>query len=188
MILEERVQRLEDIEEIRYLQAKYQRCLDGRDFDSLADCFAEDAISSYGDGKMCYKGKDEIIKFLCKVMSISMPSTHLIHGGEIDWIDFNHAKAKWYLEDHLVHKKALVKLHGSAIYDVSYRKVDGKWLIESIGYTRNYQYVELRGPINLCTLKNTNILKDVKSKDPETLGEYGKIYQYKTLKKKRKNK
>ena len=36
MTLEERVLRLEDIEAIRYLQAKYQRCLDTRDFDGVA--------------------------------------------------------------------------------------------------------------------------------------------------------
>lgn len=186
MDLEQRIKRLEDIEEIRYLQAKYQRCLDSRDFDGLAECFADDAISSYGDGKMSYKGKDEIIKFLADVMSIKMPSTHLIHGGEIDWIDPNNAKAKWYLEDHLVHQTYLVKLHGAAIYHIEYKKINDKWLISSIGYERCYQYVEHRGPMNLFTLSHKNVLKKVKDADPESLGEYGQYYQYHSLKKKKK--
>lgn len=186
MELEDRIQRLEDIEAIRYLQAKYQRCLDCRDFDGLASCFTIDAVSSYGNGKMSYKGKDEIVKFLASVMSINMPSTHLIHGGEIDWLDKENAKAKWYLEDHLVHKRYLVKLHGAAIYNIEYKKIDGQWLISSIGYERCYEYVEHRGLINLFTLKKTTILRKVKDSDPETLGEYGQYYQYNTLKKKKK--
>ena len=186
MTLEERITRLEDIEAIRYLQAKYQRCLDSRDFDSLAECFSEDAVSSYGNGGMSYEGRDAIIKFLCRVMTLDMPSTHLIHGGEIDWLDPENARAKWYLEDHLVHQKYLVKLHGAAVYDVAYKKLCGTWHISSIGYKRCYEYVEARGPVNLATLKKKTILDEVKRADPEALGMYGRHYQYTTLKKKKK--
>ena len=84
MILEERITRLEDIESIRYLQAKYQRCLDSRDFDGLSECFDVNAIATYDSGKMSYNGKDNIINFLMRVMKLSRPSSHLIHGGEID--------------------------------------------------------------------------------------------------------
>ena len=87
MTLEERITRLEDIESIRTLQSKYQRCLDNRDFDTLASCFTDDAVSSYDSNKMNYVGKDNIIKFLSDVMDIKMISTHLIHGSEIDIID-----------------------------------------------------------------------------------------------------
>lgn len=183
MNLEERIQRLEDIEEIRSLQAKYQRCLDSRDFDGLSECFSDDAVSSYGNDTMSYKGKENILNFLMSVMSLSMPSAHLIHGGEIDWISPDFAKAIWYLEDHLLHKKFLVKLNGTAIYHVEYKKIDGKWKISSIGYERNYEYVELRGPVNLATLKKTTLLKKIKKADPESLGEYGKRYKTKGYKK-----
>ena len=103
--LEERITRLENIEAIRCLQAKYQRCLDTRDFDGLAECFDDDVTSSYGNGDMSYFGKDSVIQFLCSVMTLDMPSTHLIHGGEIIVIDDDNATAKWYLEDHLLHQK-----------------------------------------------------------------------------------
>lgn len=188
MELEERIQRLEDIEAIRSLQAKYQRCLDTRDFDGLAECFADDAVSSYGNDTMSYQGKENILNFLMGVMTLSMPSAHLIHGGEIDWISPEFAKGKWYLEDHLLHKKYLVKLNGTAIYHVEYKKIEGVWKISSIGYERNYEYVELRGPVNLATLKKTTYLKRIKKADPETLGEYGKRYQDKVLKRKKNGK
>ena len=126
MTLEERVIRLEDTEAIRYLQAKYQRSLDTRDFDSLAECFAEDVVSSYGNGSMSYKGKDAVMEFLIGAMTPSMPSTHLIHGGEIDILSSYEAEAKWYLEDYLLHQKYKMKLHGAAIYEVKYIKLVGR--------------------------------------------------------------
>ena len=183
MTLEERIARLEDIEEIRYLQAKYQRCLDSRDFDGLAECFTVDASSSYCDGKKVFHSREEILNFLMKSMSLSMPSAHFIHGGEIDWINPTLAKAKWYLEDHLHHKKYLVQLHGSAVYDVTYQKIDGHWKISFIGYTRGYEYAEIRGPINLLTLKKANLIKETKRKDESSLGEYGKKFRSKEYKK-----
>ena len=110
MTLEERITRLEDIESIRSLQAKYQRCLDIRDFDGLAECFAEDVVSSYGNGSMSYVGRDAVLKFLSEVMTLKMPSSHLIHGGEIEVKDTSNASAKWYLEDFLLHRKYKVKI------------------------------------------------------------------------------
>lgn len=185
MTLEERITRLEDIEAIRYLQAKYQRCLDTRDFDGVADCFAEDVVSSYGNGSMSYNGKEAVMEFLCSVMTLDMPSTHLIHGGEIDILDAQHATAKWYLEDYLVHQKYQAKLHGAAIYQVDYQKIDNQWFITSIGYERCYEYMELRGLMNIFTLRKKTFLQRVKNLDPEKLGKFGKLFQYKTLKKKK---
>lgn len=186
MTLEDRITRLEDIEDIRNLQAKYQRCLDTRDFDGIADCFSDTVSSSYGNGTMSYQGKDAVLQFLCSVMTLDMPSTHLIHGGEIDVIDTQNAHAKWYLEDHLLHKKFLVKLHGAAIYDVDYVKCDGRWLIQNIGYERCYEYFEFRGLLNLLTLRKTTFLKRVRNANPDSLGKYGQHFQFNTLKKKKK--
>lgn len=185
MTLEERITRLEDIEDIRCLQAKYQRCLDTRDFDGIAECFADDVVSSYGNGSMSYDGKDAVLKFLCSVMTLDMPSSHLIHGGEIDVHSADSASAKWYLEDYLLHRKYKMKLHGAAIYDVLYVKRDGRWLIKSIGYERCYEYMEVRGLMNLFTLGKDTFLGRLKKADPESFGKWGKYFQYDILKKKK---
>lgn len=183
--IERRISRLEGIEAIRQLQARYQRCLDTRDFDGIADCFAEDVCSSYGNGSMSYEGRDAVMKFLCGVMRLNMPSTHLIHGGEVDIIDETHAHAKWYLEDYLLHQRYKMKLHGAAIYEVDYEKIDDKWVIKSIGYERCYEYLEWRPLMNLMTLGKRTFFDRLKRKDPETLGDYGKYFQYEVLKKKK---
>lgn len=162
MTIEERITRLEDIESIRQLQARYQRCLDTRDFNSLSECFTPDAVSSYGNGTMSYQDREAILDFLKDAMTLKMPSTHLIHGGEIDIKDPSNASAKWYLEDYLLHQKYKLKLHGAAIYDVDYVKDGGKWLIKSIGYRRCYEYFEFRGLLNLLTLGKTTFLDALK--------------------------
>lgn len=113
---------------------------------------------------MSYCGREEIVAFLKKVMTLDMPSSHLIHGGEIEVVDGTTATAKWYLEDHLLHKKFLVKLHGAAIYDIGYVKVDGNWKISRIGYQRCYQYVECRGLVNLLSLGKTTFLDALKKR------------------------
>lgn len=164
MTLEERITRLEDIEAIRALQARYQRVLDTRDFDDMEDCFDDDVRSAYGNGSMSYDGKEAVIGFLKGAMTLDMPSCHLIHGGEIDVKDEEHASAKWYLEDFLLHKKYKMKLHGAAIYDVDYIKKDGRWLISFIGYKRCFEYFELRGLVNLLTLGKTTFLDALKKK------------------------
>lgn len=164
MTLEERITRLEDIESLRQLQARYQRCLDTRDFDGIADCFTEDVVSHYDDGHLSYQGREEVMRFLRKAMSLHMPSTHLIHGGEFAFADNEHATGKWYLEDHLEHQRFLVKLHGAAIYDVQYRKEEGRWRISQIGYQRCYQFFERRGIIDILTLSKTTFLNALRKK------------------------
>lgn len=175
MTLEERIQRLEDIEEIRYLQAKYQRSLDTRDFNGIAECFADDVVSSYGNGTMAYTGKDNVIKFLMNVMSVEMPSAHMIHGGEID-VDGQKATGKWYLQDFLINKEHNVNIYGAAIYENSYAKVDGVWKIKEIGYKRLYEYMDMVSQTQLATLKKTTYLDEIKSTKAEDVTGYNKAF------------
>lgn len=173
MTLEERITRLEDIEAIRQLQAKYQRCLDIRDFDGLDECFTDDIDAAYDNAHESYKGKQNVLDFLYSVMTVDIPSSHLIHGGEIDIVDMKTAKAKWYLEDYLLHRKFFVKLHGTAIYDVDYRKEDDQWRICKIGYTRCYEYFERRTILNLLTLGKMTFLDIFKKKPKRKLDSQG---------------
>lgn len=172
MTLEERIQRLEDIEAIRQLQAKYQRCLDTRDFDGLDECFTEDIDACYDNGHESYKGKEAVMDFLYSVMTVDIPSSHLIHGGEIE-VQNNTATGIWYLEDYLLHRKFLVKMHGTAIYDCEYRKEADLWRISKIGYTRCYEYFERRSILNLLTLGKMTFLEMFKRKPRRKLDKQG---------------
>lgn len=177
MTLEERIQRLEDIEAIRYLQAKYQRSLDTRDFNSIAECFADDVVSAYGNGDMSFNGKNNVIGFLMKSMAIGMPSAHMIHGGEIDIIDANTAKGKWYLQDFLIVKDHNINIHGAAIYENTYAKIDGVWKIKEIGYKRLYEYMDAVSQTQGATLKKTTYLDEIESKDASEFTGYNKAFK-----------
>ena len=156
MTIEERIQRLEDVEAIRYLQAKYQRCLDCRDFDGINECFASDVVSSYGNGEMAYTGAENVIAFLKGVMAIDMPSAHMIHGGEIDILSSTTASAKWYLQDFLINKAHSINIHGAAIYENTYEKIDG--------YKRMYEYYDMISQTQSATLKKTTFLDELQAK------------------------
>ncbi len=175
MTLEERIQRLEDIEAIRYLQAKYQRLLDSRDFNGIAGCFADDVVSSYGNGEHTFEGKNMVVGFLMNSMAIDMPSAHMIHGGEID-VDGDTAQAKWYLQDFLCYPKYSININGAAIYDVKYVKVEGKWLIQAIGYKRVYEYKDSISQTQAGTFGKTTILDEVKNANPDELVGYAKAF------------
>ena len=56
--------------------------------------------------------------------------------------------------------------------------------IQNIGYERCYEYFEGRGLLNILTLRKKTFLKRVKNANPNTLGKFGKFFQYHTLKKK----
>ncbi len=181
MTIEERIQRLEDIEAIRYLQSKYQRCVDARDFNGIAECFADTVVSAYGNGEMSFNGKDMVIGFLMKSMSLDMPSAHMIHGGEIDIIDTANAKAKWYLQDFLINKTYNITIQGVAIYDIKYIKQDGKWLINEIGYTRGFEYRDTASQTVTATLGKTTFVDEIANKSVDDFTGYNKMFKQMTL-------
>ncbi|MBR5485944.1 MAG: nuclear transport factor 2 family protein [Oscillospiraceae bacterium] len=138
--LEKRIKRLEDIEEIKSLMGKYYRCLDLKDWDNLKTCFSPNVVTSYSDGKLCFKGPDETVGFFAKVMGFDdQISQHQGHTPEITIDDENNAHGHWYLQDYLVIRKHNLGLRGTAIYTIKYEKVDGAWKILDIGYNRIFE-------------------------------------------------
>ena len=70
-----------------------------------------------------------------------------------------------------------MKLHGAAIYDVTYCRKNETWLIKSIGYKRCYEYFEFRGLLNILTLRKKTFFDEVKKKNPDELGTYGRLFR-----------
>lgn len=93
MTLEERVQRLEDIQEITYLLGKYFNNLDIHNWEAVAETFDIDVHTEYCDGFMVYEGREDAVGFLESCMLPEQISTHLGHCFQIDIIDATHAKA-----------------------------------------------------------------------------------------------
>lgn len=130
---------LVEIEAIKQLKYKYQRCIDLKLFDELSECFAADAISSYGDGQYSFEGRDTIINFLSTALVPELLTLHTVHHPEIELVDATTARGTWVLEDWVLNTSDASKLHGAAYYSDTYVKTDAGWQIQSTGYTRIFE-------------------------------------------------
>jgi len=143
--LEREIQVLKDIEAIKQLKGKYFRCLDSKLWEELAECFTEDATTSYSGGKYSFKGREAIIKFLKEGLGVGSVSMHQGHHPEIEITGETTAKGIWSFEDYLIIKKVNRGLRGVAFYHDEYAKVNGQWKIKHTGYRRVFEEVWDRG-------------------------------------------
>ena len=130
---------LNELEAIKRLKYRYQRCLDQKCWAELAECFTEDATSSYGGGKYAYQGRDAILEFLSTSMPSTMLTSHRVHEPEIDFTSETTARGTWAMEDTVIETKGEFTIRGAAFYHDEYVKVNGEWKIKSTGYERIYE-------------------------------------------------
>ncbi len=136
---------LNELEAIKRLKYKYMRCLDQKLWREMAECFTEDATSSYSGGKYSYQGRDAILEFLEGAMGHDgFLSSHRVHHPEIDLSSATTATGIWALEDVVVETRFEITIRGAAFYNDSYVKRDGRWLIQSTGYERTFEEMQSR--------------------------------------------
>ena len=136
---------LEQIEMIKRLKYRYMRALDLNQWDELADCFTEDAVTDYDSGEYSFQGKKNIIDFLKQFMDRpTQIGQHHVHHPEIDLTSDTTATGIWYLQDIFIDLDANTTLRGAGFYHDEYEKVDGQWKIKHTGYVRTYEEVEER--------------------------------------------
>jgi uncharacterized protein (TIGR02246 family) len=134
---------LREIAAIERLKHRYMRCLDQKNWAELADCFTEDATTSYGGGKYAFAGRDAIMKFLTEAMGRpSFLSSHRVHQPEIELVSPTTARGTWALEDFVLDPERRLIIQGAAFYRDEYVKQDGAWRIRSTGYTRTFEFIE----------------------------------------------
>ncbi len=126
----DRVQALEDANEIRNLKAEYAAaCDDNYDPDRIAALFVEDAVwESEGLGR--FEGREAIRQFF---RGISNHFTFALHYGLNPHIqiDGDHARARWYL-----FMPCTIGHDGQAIWragidDEEYIRINGQWMFKS---------------------------------------------------------
>lgn len=145
----ESIERLEAIEDIHQLKARYFRCLDEKDWDGFGAVFADDAamdisgekaddagdIGNIGDGLIV--GRAAIVELVSSALE-GVTTVHHGHTPEITVTDENSASGIWAMEDHLwwPEDSPLRTLHGYGHYHERYRRSDGVWQIASTLLTR----------------------------------------------------
>ena len=134
------------IERIKRLKGKYQRCVDSKDWEGLAECFTEDATAAYDSGKYSFSPGAKIVEFLRDSLGSSqVVSLHQVHTPEIDVLSENEARGIWYLQDYVINLEANTTLVGAGFYHDEYVRQEGEWKIRHTGYERTFEQWEDRG-------------------------------------------
>jgi hypothetical protein len=128
--LETRLRRLEDLEAIRTLKARYLFCCDRKDVAGMRACFADGEVHiDYGA-----VGSFDNADALAKVFSDIGCHPHMVemhHGAnpQIDMTGADSAAGTWSLHYFLINteQKSLTQLAG--YYEDEYRRVGGAWKI-----------------------------------------------------------
>ncbi|GGT41308.1 hypothetical protein GCM10010254_71370 [Streptomyces chromofuscus] len=131
-----RLDALEAIESIKQLKARYFRFVDEKKHDELAALFTPDAkIETDG---ITWKSPQEFASTI-RDLTGAAPSAHSGAMPEIEITGPDTATGIWSMEDLLTFPAgpdAPPGHHGYGQYHETYRKVHGKWLIDSVLLTR----------------------------------------------------
>jgi hypothetical protein len=136
----ETIERLEAIEAIRNLKARYFRLIDTKQWDELRGVFRGDLQIVTPDGKVWLEGGDAYAASLKFGLTDSV-SCHQGLTGEIDIIDAGNAKAIWAMQD-IIHwtdkhpREGWKAILGRGHYHETYRKEGGHWRIATLSLTR----------------------------------------------------
>ena len=136
----DRLARLEAIEEIRNLKARYFRCMDMKLWDELAQVFTTDMQVLTPDGQVYTSSGAEYAASLKHSLEHAV-SCHQGLTGEIEILDEGNARAIWAMQDVLEWPdrhprtgwKAIV---GRGHYHETYRIESGDWRIATLTLTR----------------------------------------------------
>lgn len=154
--LEEQVQRLNDIEEIKELKGRYFRALDSKDWPALEATLSPNVHTGYSNGTLVFNGPKEVTGFFEKSMPKSQITLHQGHTPDFEFESDTEAIGHWYLQDNLIFCKGNqyegTQIQGSAFYTDKYEKIDGKWLIVETGYVRVYEEMFQRDSTHKITM------------------------------------
>lgn len=136
----DRLERLEAIEEIRALKARYYRLMDTKQWDELKRVFTGDMKVLTPDGKVYAEGGDTYAASLRNSLEKAV-SCHQNLGGEIEVLDEGNAKAIWAMQDVIEWEDAHPQFGWKSIlgrghYHETYRLEGGAWRIATLTLTR----------------------------------------------------
>jgi hypothetical protein len=137
--VEARLQRLEDIEAIKKLKAKYWRCMDKKLWDEMEEVYTEDAKQVAGDWQV--QGRKAIVQAIQEALTEPSGVASTAHGGhspEIEITSETSAKGTWALQDYLAWKSG-TKMLGFGHYEDEYIKEQGGWKIKNTKITRLFE-------------------------------------------------
>jgi hypothetical protein len=136
----DRLDRLEAIEEIRNLKARYFRLIDTKQWDALRGVFTRDMQVVTPDGKVWMEGGEAYAASL-KFGLESAISCHQGLTGEIEILDADNARGIWAMQDVITWqdrhpREGWKAILGRGHYHETYRREGGAWRIATLTLTR----------------------------------------------------
>lgn len=128
--VEERLQRLEDIEAIKQLKASYCYDVDDGNIDSLVDLFAQNAVWE-GKGMGRYEGREAIRGFFQNLPNQLSFALHWVMNPRIE-IDGDVAHGDWYLLEPCTTNRREMAIWGAGRYRERYVREGTGWKFEEV--------------------------------------------------------
>jgi ribonucleotide monophosphatase NagD (HAD superfamily) len=139
------------IEAIRNLKARYFRLQDNKQWDEYRELFLDDSIfdvtgaltdpvdgresSLPGHASEPYIGGDAIVAFVSAGLNEHVRSFHEGFMSEVEILSEDNARAIWSMEDLIWFGEGSL-MHGYGYYHETYRRVDGRWHIQTLKIKR----------------------------------------------------
>ncbi len=157
---EKRLRTLEDIEEIKQIQAQYVNHLILADFDGVVDCFTEDALVDLHAGTV--RGREAMLRLFKEKIALyhrGMEGLFVVHP--IISVEGDTAKGNWLLYLQYAAPRTLVPRLSvlnsdqapdwmQGFYEMEYQRVDGRWKISSLKWR-----ARLVSPLTLVKKEDT---------------------------------
>lgn len=136
----DRLGRLEAIEDIRRLKARYFRCMDTKLWDDLRGVFTADMKVITPDGRVWLEGGDAYAASLRNSLEHAV-SCHQGLTAEIEVLDADNATGIWAMQDVIEWPQSHPREGWKAIvgrghYHETYRREGGQWRIATLTLTR----------------------------------------------------
>lgn len=136
----ESLRRLQAIEEIRLLKARYFRFMDTKQWDALTELFTPDLQVLRPDGRLYLQGGPEFAANLKHSLEHSV-SVHQGFMGEIEIFGAENATGIWAMQDVIEWRdkhpvQGWKSIIGRGHYHETYRKYEGAWRIARMCLTR----------------------------------------------------
>lgn len=139
------------IEEVRSLKARYFRLQDNKLWDEYRELFLEDSVFDVtealtdpvdGGGETLPArvtepviGRDAIVAYVSSGLNERVRSFHEGFMSEVEILSEDSARAVWPMEDRVWFSPDQM-VHGFGYYHETYRRIDGRWHIQTLKITR----------------------------------------------------
>lgn len=133
--------KLEAIQQIAALKARYFRYADTKQWEKLRGLFTPDATMFFPEGQDAPLSRDESIERIRDFLE-GVTSIHHGHMPEIEILSDDRATGVWAMEDVVywpperAHLFQLEHIHGFGHYHEEYVRQDGHWFIQTLKLTR----------------------------------------------------